>query len=542
MQRLIKGKTVTVIGLLCAGLGVVILLCGFFNVHAFQAVSSLYLSIKVGPALFLIVAGGVLLLLQYQAIKNFREAGSKEGEAEKSIELRALTERLKNCKGNYETLIEQSFDAIYVLDYEGNFIDANTRLCKMTGYTRDELLKRNITDLIDPQQLKTDPFIPYNNKYDEGLLKERRLIRKNGEVFDVEINAKKLTENRLLVIAEDVTRRKELEIDLHQAELKFRTLAEKSSAAVYVIQQEKLAYINPRFAEIFGYEVYELVNLPTSFIDMIIGEECRALVRKNLWDRYRGDIDYANYEVTGIKKDGALNHVEFSGSRAVIDGEPTIIGTMIDVTARWEAEEALKQSEASLQTILDTADIAYALFDKELKATAFNELASKFTMSQYGHMLKTGESLTNYFPAGLMLQFTGAINEVLKGSSINHEISFQQPDGSEQWYLVRLFPIANEHKEVQGLMLALSNITDRKAAEQNLHTAYQRIQKHISSIKDMAWKQSHLVRSPLANLKGLVALLQDDPSDTEVLKKIGVELDRLDKIIIEMAEDASNHD
>jgi signal transduction histidine kinase len=58
----------------------------------------------------------------------------------------------------------------------------------------------------------------------------------------------------------------------------------------------------------------------------------------------------------------------------------------------------------------------------------------------------------------------------------------------------------------------------------------------------MAWKQSHLVRSPLANLKGLVALLQDDPSDKEVLKNISIELERLDKIIIEMAEDASNHD
>lgn len=58
----------------------------------------------------------------------------------------------------------------------------------------------------------------------------------------------------------------------------------------------------------------------------------------------------------------------------------------------------------------------------------------------------------------------------------------------------------------------------------------------------MAWKQSHLVRSPLANLKGLIALLKDEPSDQEILKNIQAELERLDKVIIELAEDAANHD
>ena len=541
MYRLIKGKAVTIIGSLCAGAGVFILLCRLLNIQAFQSISTSWFCVKISPAVFLIIAGLILLFLQYLVLK-YKKTVLKTSEAEEPAELRALAEKLRNCKGHYQAMIDQSFDAIYVIDYNGNFIDANSRLCKMTGYTRDELLKLNVAGIIDPEQLKTDPFIPYDTKYDEGIIKERRLVRKNGEVFDVEINAKKLSENRLLVIAEDITRRKQLEIELHKAELKFRTLAETSSAGVYVVQKEKLIYINPRFAEIFGYETYELTNMPTSFIDVIISEEYRVLVRKNIRARYRGDIEFARYEVTGIKKDGTRNHVEFSGSRAVIDGEPTIIGTMIDVTARWRAEEVLKRSEANLQTILDTADIAYALFDKELKATAFNELASKFTLSQYGHVLEAGESLAHYFPADKVPQSANAINEVLNGNNVSYEINFPQPDGSELWYFVRLFPIANEHKEILGLMLALSNITDRKEAEENLHSAYKKIQKHLDSIKDMAWKQSHLIRSPIANLKGLVGLLQENPSDKEVLKNIVSELERLDKIIIEMAEDASGHD
>ena len=91
-------------------------------------------------------------------------------------------------------------------------------------------------------------------------------------------------------------------------------------------------------------------------------------------------------------------------------------------------------------------------------------------------------------------------------------------------------------------MMALYDITERKKAEHDLKSAYERIQKHVSNIQDMAWKQSHLIRSPLANLKGLAAMLKEDPADNEVLDFIRDELNRMDNIIIEMAEEASDHD
>ena len=58
----------------------------------------------------------------------------------------------------------------------------------------------------------------------------------------------------------------------------------------------------------------------------------------------------------------------------------------------------------------------------------------------------------------------------------------------------------------------------------------------------MAWKQSHLIRSPLANLKGLTNLLKEDPTEPVIFEHIQNELDRMDSIIIEMADDASDHD
>ncbi len=547
MHSLLNVKAVIVIGLLGISIGILVTIGWAFQITLLQGIIPGNVSMILCTALGWIILGSALLITQFQiknnnsALKTLNRQLVKKA-TKSSSESIALLQKLKNCKGNYQSVIELSFDAIYLVDYDGNFIDVNPSMCKMTGYTRAELLKLNIADLIDPEQLKTDPFIPYHLNDEQAVIKERRFVHKKGNAFDVEINVKKLADNRVMVIANDITRRKQLEIDLHDANLKFRTLAEHATVGVYILQKEKLVYINQRYAEIFGYEPYELINTPKSIVDIIISEEDRAIVRKNIYARYLGEIEYVNYEMTGQRKDGTPNHVEFSGSRAILEGEPTIIGTMIDTTERWKTEEVLKQYEANLQTILDTTEIAYALFDKNLNVTAFNEKAAKFSSSQYNHNLKTGDSLKDYLPDDRLPQFTNAANKVLEGSSVNYEINYPQPDGSVNWYYVRLFPIINSEKEIFGLMFALSNITERKIAENNLHSAYERIQRHINSIKEMAWKQSHLVRSPLANLKGLVALLQDAPSDKEILKNIMVELERLDKVIIDLAEDASDHD
>ncbi|HEY9195402.1 MAG TPA: hypothetical protein VIM77_04030, partial [Mucilaginibacter sp.] len=87
-----------------------------------------------------------------------------------------------------------------------------------------------------------------------------------------------------------------------------------------------------------------------------------------------------------------------------------------------------------------------------------------------------------------------------------------------------------------------NDITERKNAENDLKIAYERIHNQITSIKNMAWKQSHFIRSPVANLKGLVAMLKEDPADSVVLSYILAELDRLDTVIVEMAGDAAIHE
>jgi len=448
--------------------------------------------------------------------------------------------------------------------------------------------------------------------------------------------------------------------ELRDAELKFRTIAEKSMVGVYIVQDDVFTYINPRLATIFGYKPGELLNnivLKTNIFD----ESYIDLVRENIRKRIEGEVESIHYEAMGKKKDGTTNWIEIYGNRVMISGKPAIIGSMIDISERkkaeeelrsseqkykllfesspmpmWmiarddlsiiavneaaaklygynkdellhmnvrmmrppedaaiqmddygeeanerrivrhlkkdgsimtiqiiahdiifegrpvrlsltnditekiKAEEALQKSEANLQAILNTTDTAYALFDKDLRVLTFNQKAIEFVKSQYNHMPQKNDRLADYFPKQRFPEFSKYAAGALQGNNINYEIDYSQPNGSVCWYYVRLFPITDENNQVLGMLMALYDITERKNAEEKLKTAYKHIQDHVNSIKEMAWKQSHLIRSPLANLKALAAMLDDNPGP-EVIEHIKNELNRMDAIIIEMARDASEN-
>jgi len=637
--------------------------------HRFQLFPTLDIGVSVLAVCFLLVS----LLLIWHTANWLNKIDKRRSEAEEEVKWMNLelekrveerTAEFRKSEEKYHSLIEQASDAIYVLDFKGNFTDVNASMCKMMGYTCEELLQMRIEMIIDPEELKTDPLPTTIKGPSHSTIRERRFVRKNGSVFIAEVNVKKFADDRIMVIARNITDRKKMETELRDAELKFRTIADKSMVGVYIVQHGKFIYVNPRFAEVFGYEPEEMID--TFPVETVIHESYRQITTENVRRRMEGEVDSVHYEALGGKKDGTTNWVEFYGSRAIIGGIPTIVGSMIDinerkkaeeelkaseqkykllfesnpspmwmiakddrtviavndaaerlygyskdellhmnvsafrtkddleslpgryqqdtegymepliikhlkkdgtimfveivaydiifegrpvrlsltndVTEKLKAEESLKKSEANLQTILNTTDTVYALFDTDLKVLAFNQKAVDFVKKQYGRGIEKGDLLSDHFPEDRFPEFTGFTKEVLQGKDINYEVDYVQPDGSVFWYYIRLFPITNDHKEILGMMMALYDITERKNAEENLKNAYDRIQSHINSIKDMAWKQSHLIRSPLANLKGLAAMLKDDPMEATLFEHIQTELDRMDTILIKMADEASDHD
>lgn len=118
-------------------------------------------------------------------------------------------------------------------------------------------------------------------------------------------------------MVEDITELRRAQLAIEESENKFKNLSEKSLVGVYLIQGDIFRYVNPKLAEIFGYEVNELTDIKGP-VDLVVVDDW-PIVRKNIVSRQMGEIDALHYEFRGKKKNGDVLFIEAYGSRTSTD-------------------------------------------------------------------------------------------------------------------------------------------------------------------------------------------------------------------------------
>ncbi len=125
---------------------------------------------------------------------------------------------------------------------------------------------------------------------------------------------------------------------LKESEERYRLLAEQSLVGVFVIQEEKVMYVNPRFVEIFGYPT-ELKTL-NDFLNHI-HEEDRERFKQRYYELLDKTFEYIIDEFK-IKKGNDIAYIEMSAVGIMYKGKSAILGTTLDITYRKKMEEELK--------------------------------------------------------------------------------------------------------------------------------------------------------------------------------------------------------
>jgi PAS domain S-box-containing protein len=167
---------------------------------------------------------------------------------------------------------------------------------------------------------------------------------------------------RIVELEEDQTRHRQVEDEFRLSERKLRTFAEQSVAGVYIIQDGRFSYVNQRMGEIFGHDVCELVSTK-SVRDLVFIEDWPK-VEHTLQKRMSGESKSIHYEFRGVRKDGTVINLEASGSGVDHEGSPAMIGTMLDVTTRVRAEEALVIEGQRFQMLSECAPYGIVMFNR----------------------------------------------------------------------------------------------------------------------------------------------------------------------------------
>lgn len=266
---------------------------------------------------------------------------------------------LRESEHKYRMLIEQASDGIHTYDASGKFLDTNSKLCEMLGYTCEELMRLNVKDLIPPEDLADNPIRYEALLAGETLLKERRLRRKDGSLFYAEISGKLIQPNVIQGIVRDITERKNAEQKLKRSEERLRTILAASHDGILVEDGERIVYINKSYLELFGFEHPE----------ELIGERVAEIVAPEDVDRVLnygkrrllGQEAPAKYEFKGRRKDGTSIDVEASVSTSESAGSTYITTFLRDISERKRLETLLEAQKVALEMVVQGAPLGTIL-------------------------------------------------------------------------------------------------------------------------------------------------------------------------------------
>ena len=270
-----------------------------------------------------------------------------------NIRMRSVTEgELKESQGKYRDLSLQLPQTAFELDEKGNMFFLNRFGSQALGYTQEDLQAGlNVLQIVSEED--KERIIEDMRRTIEGSpqVRELALVRKNGSRFPAIAYLLPAAKGGRAVglrgIFLDISERKKTETALRESENKFRVLTEKSLVGVYIVQDWIFKYVNPRFAEIFGYSTLEMIGkMGPGDLEAAPGELEKivdGLTKRPTGENgSRDGVDY--YEVRGLTKSGDIVDVQVFGSITTYESREAVVGTALDITARKRIDEDLKRA------------------------------------------------------------------------------------------------------------------------------------------------------------------------------------------------------
>ena len=406
-----------------------------------------------------------------------------------SVYYHDITERKKaeiTLQKVYEKLsyhINNTPMAVIEFDSEMVILQWSQRAHEIFGWTAEEVIGKNIYELDfvyeEDRELVENGIQDLTSKQSNNIMYNRNRT-KNGDMLFCEWYNSVLRDSAgktigIMSITQDVTERKRIEIELQEAESKFRNLVEQSMVGVYIIQDNKLAYVNPTFANIFGYTESD-INESFSPAVMVHPDD-RNKVLENITLRMEGKHESLNYELRGVHKDGHQIDVEVFGSFTTYRGKPAIIGTLIDITERKKSIENLKASEEALKIsnerfLLVSKATNDAVWDWDMVTDKIwgNETFCKIFEINSSDDFTFDHFIERIHPedrAKLLGNFHQSIkNEV---SQVTEEFRLATKAGEYLTVYDKAYVIYNEDNTAVRMLGAMQDITEERQAERRLH-------------------------------------------------------------------------
>ncbi len=413
--------------------------------------------------------------------------------------------KLQDQERLFRSLIENSFDAVSILNIDGSTRYQSPIMQRLLGYDPEENTDQSALEFVHPDDLPkcADLFEKLIGEPGSSVQTELRIQHANGSWIICEIMGKNLIDDPIvqgiLTNLSDITERKQAEEALAEAEERFRLLAENATDTIWTRDLDlRPTYISPAVEKMRGFTVEEaMVQTPEETMPPESAELATSMLINELARLKSGQRDpaeIATVELEAYCKDGSTIWTEVKVNFLQDkDGIPVgVLGITRDISERRQAADALRESEERLRVITDNISDVIAFSDASLNMTYVTpSIAQLHGYTQEEAMNSSlAESMTPKSFQKLLetitkdLSIIGIGGELPKKSSLI-EVDSYRKDGSIVPVEMVITFVWGPNSELAGYITVMRDITERKEAELALRESEERLRLITDNISDV---------------------------------------------------------
>ncbi|MDB4875037.1 MAG: sensor protein [Gemmatimonadetes bacterium] len=405
----------------------------------------------------------------------------------------------------FRRLVEVAHVGIWVVDANARTTFANARAIELLGLPGlAGLIGRTLFEFVGPDA-EFDTRTRFT-RWQRGVPEtwELRLARADGTQIWVQMTATADHDGDgpiggASLVFSDITDRRLRDENAHVANEMFRGMTEQSITGKYLVRDGQFMYVNPKMADIFGYTVDEMLALPDTM--MLAHPDDRPIVAEMISERMNG-AEHVHFCFRGLRKDDRIIFCEVYGSRVMYRHGPALLGAVLDVTDRVEAEQASRIAQQEFTSLTHMAPIGIFRCTTDGETTSVNPEVARIFGCGEQHILGH-QWLTYVHEADRARVLDEWARAVERNEAYTTDYRITRPDGAERVVHVHCVPIADESGDPVGAVGTVDDVTERQALEER-----SRQTQKMEAVGQLAGGMAHDFNNLLTAISGYAELLE----------------------------------
>jgi PAS domain S-box-containing protein len=375
----------------------------------------------------------------------------------KDISDRKLLEaELQAREERFRVLVTHAPVGIFQTDSQGNCLFVNPRWSELTGLSLSESLGTGWSSVLHPDDWE-NVFAEWYNCARTGreFSMEYRFRTPQNQVNWVFGRATAIYDELGAIAGyfgtvTDITKRKQTEIALQESEERLQHIISTISDGLIVVDQhDKIRFVNPAAESLFGRSQSELVG-------HLFGLPCAAGTSAEICIQHSLEKQViAEMRVGEIAWEKEIAHLV----------------SLRDITERYQAEQALHESEEKYRRIVETAAEGIWIVDRDSNTNFVNRQITQMLGYTVEEMI--GKSLFDFMDEEGKFLIQANVEHGHQGIQTNYDVKFRRRDGTELWAIASTNPLFDGKGNYAGALGMITDITVRKQAEEQLKASLQ---------------------------------------------------------------------